>query len=112
MRIVAEVSESEIRQQAAAQRVVEARRQAVVLDQRLARQPQVAQSRSANLGSKNRFPGEQEVGVRVAAENLQLLVQRIVNTSGVLIVVEAAASAGVVVVDRAVINTRCIGRRQ
>ena len=53
VRIVAEVSEPEVRQQAVAQRVVETRSNAVVVDQRLACQTQVAESRSANFGSEH-----------------------------------------------------------
>ncbi len=112
VRVVTEVSESEVRQQRVAQRVVKARGQAIVVDQRLASQTQVSQSGAADGVAKYGLATELEVGVRVAAKDLKLIVGGIVAAHHVLIVVEASASAGRVVVLRSVIRPRSVGRRQ
>ena len=58
VRIVTEPSEPEVRQQAAAEGVIESGCQAVILDQGLAGQTDWTKTGSANLGSEHRSAGE------------------------------------------------------
>src|ERR1700685_1826475 len=70
MRIVAEIPETEIRQQAGAEGVVEARGQAVVFNDGLTGQADRAETRSADCISEDRRTGQLEVRMRVAAEDV------------------------------------------